>query len=189
MEADASDYPQNPSLNGGDFALLRRQWRIEVAAKRAALVGTLELNVFKTRNATVQLLPTTAKEVLAQAFLTPDKPRTSYGIFPVCSAETNGHCGDGQSRSDIRKPRDYKRDSHQSRYPSHTVSTCMRQRRMICHSSGHPFQSWRTAGSSRTRNSSERFGSWSPPSTKPLRCICSLPSQPATNLPWQFSRT
>jgi hypothetical protein len=68
MEADVSGYAQNPTLNRGDFSLFRRQRWIEVAAKRAALVGTLELNVFKTRNATVQLLPTTAKEVLGKPF-------------------------------------------------------------------------------------------------------------------------
>jgi hypothetical protein len=37
MEADASDYAQNPPLDGGNPSLLRRQRRIEVAAKRAAL--------------------------------------------------------------------------------------------------------------------------------------------------------
>ena len=49
--------------------------------------------------------------------------------------------GDGQFRSDLRKPWDYKRDIIQSRNQSHNVSTCRKQRKMICHSSGHLFQS------------------------------------------------
>src|SRR5665213_3369256 len=102
---------------------------------------------------------------------------------------SDGYCRDGQFRSDLRKPRDYKRDNMQNRNPSLNVSTCVKQRKMICHSSDHLFQSWRTAGSSRTRNSSERSGSWQQQSTKRLRCICSFPSQPTTYSPRQCSRT
>jgi hypothetical protein len=36
------DHTQNPTLNGGDFSLLRRRWRVEVAAKRAIHIGALQ---------------------------------------------------------------------------------------------------------------------------------------------------
>ena len=52
---------------------------------------------------------------------------------------SDGHCRDGQSRSDLRKPRDYKRSSTQNRDPSLCVSTCIKQRKMNCHSFGSPF--------------------------------------------------
>ena len=53
----------------------------------------------------------------------------------------DGHCRDGQFRSDPRKRRNYKRDSTHRRNPSFNVSTCMKQRKKICHSSDHLFQS------------------------------------------------
>src|ERR1035437_9900326 len=54
----------------------------------------------------------------------------------------DGHCRDGQFRSDLRKPRNYKRDSLQRRNLNHNVPACMKERKMICHSSVHHFQSW-----------------------------------------------
>src|ERR1017187_9824844 len=128
-------------------------------------------------------------QVGAKSFNFRNASRPCGILWRTRSFPLDGHCHEGQSRSDLRKPRNYKRDSTQSRNPSFSVSRCMKQRKLICHSSGHPFQSWRTAESSRTRNSSERFALWLPLSTKRLRCICSLLSQPATNSPWLYSRT
>src|ERR1035438_831236 len=71
----------------------------------------------------------------------------------------DGHCRNGQFRSDHGRPRKYKRDRPQRRNLNLNAPACMKERKMICHSSVHLFQSWRTAGSSRTGNSSEQFRS------------------------------
>jgi hypothetical protein len=66
----------------------------------------------------------------------------AQGLIGDNKATIDVHYRDGQFRSDLKKPRDYKRDSTQNRNPSLCVSTCIKQRKMKCHSSDHLFQSW-----------------------------------------------
>src|ERR1019366_9872435 len=70
------------------------------------------------------------------------RPSTSE---PLCfvrrtrSFPLDGHCRDGQSRSDLRNPRNYKRDSTQSRNPNINESTWMKAEENDVPQFGSPF--------------------------------------------------